>query len=183
MPKTRYAMERCVEIISEGARRIPSAIQEGHTGIPWDDIKGIGNILRHGYDEIDVGSFGHACTPKRGRSSAGAGITRSSKWYRRNGSRWIMRDREKHSDDVVVVASAYLAAAGYLFLFQRNFVFKPSGDAGGAGRGRARRGQNRHPHGRRGTPLTGWYAGGARSADASLFPRQRRQRLRSGRPL
>ena len=51
--RTRFAMERCVEIISEAARRIPVSIQEKHANIPWDDIKGIGNILRHGYDDID----------------------------------------------------------------------------------------------------------------------------------
>jgi uncharacterized protein with HEPN domain len=51
--KTRLAVERCVEIISEAARRIPREIQEEHPTIPWDDIEGIGNILRHGYDAVD----------------------------------------------------------------------------------------------------------------------------------
>lgn len=52
-PKTRLAVERCVEIISEAARRLPDAIQESQADIPWEDIKSIGNILRHGYDRID----------------------------------------------------------------------------------------------------------------------------------
>lgn len=51
--RTRLAMERCVEIISEAARRMPQELQEKHPDIPWDDIKGIGNILRHGYDRVD----------------------------------------------------------------------------------------------------------------------------------
>lgn len=51
--KTRLAVERCVEIIAEAARRIPKTVQIRHPEIPWDDIKGIGNILRHGYDKID----------------------------------------------------------------------------------------------------------------------------------
>jgi uncharacterized protein with HEPN domain len=51
--KTRFAVERCVEIISEATRRMPREIQERHPTIPWDDIKGIGNILRHGYDVVD----------------------------------------------------------------------------------------------------------------------------------
>lgn len=51
--RTRYAVERCVEIISEAARRMPQEVQEKHPAIPWDDFKGIGNILRHGYDVID----------------------------------------------------------------------------------------------------------------------------------
>lgn len=52
-PKTRFALERCVEIISEAARRMPQELQEEHPDIPWDDIKGIGSILRHGYDRVD----------------------------------------------------------------------------------------------------------------------------------
>ena len=51
--KSRFAMERCVEIISEAARRMPMSIQKSYPDTPWDDIKGIGNILRHGYDAID----------------------------------------------------------------------------------------------------------------------------------
>jgi uncharacterized protein with HEPN domain len=51
--KTRLAVERCVEIIAEAARRLPDAVQTACPDIPWEDIKGIGNILRHGYDKVD----------------------------------------------------------------------------------------------------------------------------------
>ena len=51
--RTKLAVERCIEIIAEAARRLPTAVHEGYPAIPWDDIKGIGNILRHGYDRID----------------------------------------------------------------------------------------------------------------------------------
>jgi uncharacterized protein with HEPN domain len=51
--RTRSAVERRVEIISEAARRLPTDIQRRHSTIPWDDVKGIGNILRHSYDKID----------------------------------------------------------------------------------------------------------------------------------
>lgn len=51
--KTRLAVERCIEIVAEAARRLPGAVHANYPGIPWDDIKGIGNILRHGYDQVD----------------------------------------------------------------------------------------------------------------------------------
>ncbi|MGH6736002.1 MAG: HepT-like ribonuclease domain-containing protein [Methyloceanibacter sp.] len=51
--KTRLAVERCVEIIAEAARRLPASVQAAYPEIPWVDIRGIGNILRHGYDKVD----------------------------------------------------------------------------------------------------------------------------------
>ena len=51
--KTRLAVERCIEIIAEAVRRLPANVHELSPNIPWDDIKGIGNILRHGYDKVD----------------------------------------------------------------------------------------------------------------------------------
>jgi uncharacterized protein with HEPN domain len=49
----RFATERGIEIVSEASRRIPSDLKGKHTAIPWADIAGIGNILRHGYDSLD----------------------------------------------------------------------------------------------------------------------------------
>jgi uncharacterized protein with HEPN domain len=46
------AVERNIEIISEASRRIPAALRAKHTHIPWQQIAGIGNILRHDYDEV-----------------------------------------------------------------------------------------------------------------------------------
>jgi uncharacterized protein with HEPN domain len=51
--KTRLAVERCIEIVSEATRRLPEAILSEYPDIPWEDIKGIGNVLRHGYDKVD----------------------------------------------------------------------------------------------------------------------------------
>lgn len=51
--KTRLAVERCIEIIAEAARRLPMRVQTDYPDIPWEDIRGIGNILRHGYDKVD----------------------------------------------------------------------------------------------------------------------------------
>jgi uncharacterized protein with HEPN domain len=48
----RHGVQRAIEIISEAARRIPSALQATHPAVPWAQIMGIGNILRHEYHRI-----------------------------------------------------------------------------------------------------------------------------------
>ncbi len=48
----RDAVERCIEIISEASRRLPTDIKARHLGIPWSQIAAIGNIFRHEYDEV-----------------------------------------------------------------------------------------------------------------------------------
>jgi uncharacterized protein with HEPN domain len=58
--KTRFAVERGVEIVSEAVRRLPPAICQEHQSVPWDDIRGIGNILRHNYDRVDDRIIWHA---------------------------------------------------------------------------------------------------------------------------
>jgi uncharacterized protein with HEPN domain len=50
----RYAVERCVEIISESSRRIPSDWKIEHPSIPWSDIAGIGSVLRHNYEDVNL---------------------------------------------------------------------------------------------------------------------------------
>lgn len=47
--QTRYAVQRCIEIISEASRHIPQAQKDAYPHIPWREIAGIGNILRHEY--------------------------------------------------------------------------------------------------------------------------------------
>jgi uncharacterized protein with HEPN domain len=51
----RYAAERCVEILSEATRRLPDERKAEHPSIPWSDIAGIGNVLRHDYDNVNLG--------------------------------------------------------------------------------------------------------------------------------
>ncbi len=43
----RHGVQRGIEIISEAARRIPPTLQERQPHIPWAEITGIGNVLRH----------------------------------------------------------------------------------------------------------------------------------------
>ena len=52
-PMLRFAVERGVEIISEASRRIPDDLKARHGHIPWREIAGIGNVLRHDYERVD----------------------------------------------------------------------------------------------------------------------------------
>jgi uncharacterized protein with HEPN domain len=49
----RYAAERCVEIISEASRRIPEEWKAEHASIPWQEIAGIGSVIRHNYENTN----------------------------------------------------------------------------------------------------------------------------------
>ena len=48
-------VERCLEVMSEASRRLPAQLKAAHPDIQWRKIAGIGNVLRHDYDEIDAG--------------------------------------------------------------------------------------------------------------------------------
>ena len=45
----RRGVERGIEIISEAARHLPDDLLEMAPEIPWKQVRGIGNILRHEY--------------------------------------------------------------------------------------------------------------------------------------
>ena len=49
----RDAVERNVERISEASRHVPRGLKAKHPEIPWRNIAGIGNILRHAYPIVD----------------------------------------------------------------------------------------------------------------------------------
>ena len=49
----RKAVERCIEIISEASRSVPSEAKARFPEIPWADIAAIGNLLRHEYQRVD----------------------------------------------------------------------------------------------------------------------------------
>ena len=46
-------VERCIEIVSEATRHLPDEIKSRYPEIPWHQIAGIGNVLRHDYDIVD----------------------------------------------------------------------------------------------------------------------------------
>jgi uncharacterized protein with HEPN domain len=48
------ATERAVSIISEAAKLLPPDLRDQYPSIPWLQIIGIGNLLRHEYERIDT---------------------------------------------------------------------------------------------------------------------------------
>jgi uncharacterized protein with HEPN domain len=50
MPRT---VERSIEIISEASRHIPPEMKAQCPDVPWQQIAGIGNVLRHDYERVD----------------------------------------------------------------------------------------------------------------------------------
>jgi uncharacterized protein with HEPN domain len=52
--KTQAAEERKMLIISEAAIRLKNDAEALCPGVPWRDIRGAGNWLRHQYDQIDL---------------------------------------------------------------------------------------------------------------------------------
>jgi uncharacterized protein with HEPN domain len=50
--RVRQLVERNLEIISEASRRLPDAHKATEPDIPWREIAGIGNVLRHEYGEV-----------------------------------------------------------------------------------------------------------------------------------
>jgi uncharacterized protein with HEPN domain len=53
-PKTVSAVERKLQTISEAAVRLGDDADSLCPGLPWRNIRGIGNWLRHQYDRVDV---------------------------------------------------------------------------------------------------------------------------------
>ncbi len=52
--RRRWLVERGVEIISEASRRLPDKLKARHPDIPWQKVAGIGNVLRHNYENISA---------------------------------------------------------------------------------------------------------------------------------
>jgi len=48
------AVERGLEIISEASRGIPENQKSSYPDVPWKQIAGIGNILRHEYHRVEA---------------------------------------------------------------------------------------------------------------------------------
>lgn len=50
--RKHWLIERGIEIISEASRRLSPAVKARHPEIPWPKVAGIGNVLRHEYEEV-----------------------------------------------------------------------------------------------------------------------------------
>jgi uncharacterized protein with HEPN domain len=48
----KHACERGIEIISEASRHIPGDLKDAEPNVPWKQIAGVGNILRHDYQTV-----------------------------------------------------------------------------------------------------------------------------------
>lgn len=53
-PKTSNAVERCLERISEAAKKLEGQAETLCPEIPWPQVRALGNMLRHEYDRIEV---------------------------------------------------------------------------------------------------------------------------------
>jgi uncharacterized protein with HEPN domain len=52
--KTVFAVLHALLIISEAARRLADSAEELAAGPPWKDIRALGNVLRHQYDDVET---------------------------------------------------------------------------------------------------------------------------------
>jgi uncharacterized protein with HEPN domain len=60
--RVRQLVERNLEIISEASRRLPQAARDAESQIPWRAIAGIGNIIRHDYQDTHPTVLWETCT-------------------------------------------------------------------------------------------------------------------------
>ena len=61
-PKTIAAVERKLQVISEAAVRLGERAEALCPGLPWRNIRGIGNWLRHQYDRVDIETLWNTVT-------------------------------------------------------------------------------------------------------------------------
>lgn len=50
--RKQWLVERGIEIISEASRHLPDELKARHSDIPWSKVAGIGNVLRHDYENV-----------------------------------------------------------------------------------------------------------------------------------
>ena len=46
-------MERFIEIVGEGVKRLPIELRSRYPSVPWKEIAGTRAHLSHGYDDVD----------------------------------------------------------------------------------------------------------------------------------
>jgi uncharacterized protein with HEPN domain len=60
--RVRQLVERNLEIISEASRRMPDHLKAMEPAVPWREIAGIGNVLRHDYGAVRPEILWGVCT-------------------------------------------------------------------------------------------------------------------------
>ena len=53
--RTRDAVERCLERLSEAVAKLGPQAEQLAPGPPWPAVRAFGNVLRHAYDRLDPG--------------------------------------------------------------------------------------------------------------------------------
>ncbi|MEO5359931.1 MAG: DUF86 domain-containing protein [Nitrospirota bacterium] len=48
----QWLVERGIEVISEASRHLPEELKVRYPEIPWRKVAGIGNVLRHDYEDV-----------------------------------------------------------------------------------------------------------------------------------
>lgn len=52
--RTRWQIERGLEIVSEASRHLPADMKARYADVPWRKVAGIGNVLRHEYTRVSA---------------------------------------------------------------------------------------------------------------------------------
>ena len=52
--KTRFAVNRALEIIGEASKKLPETVKRQNPGLPWREIAGIRDILIHEYFGLNL---------------------------------------------------------------------------------------------------------------------------------
>ena len=68
--RAHQLVERNLEILSEGSRRIPRDLKATEPDIDWSALASLGNVLRHAYQRIDPGHLWTLLTDELGPLSA-----------------------------------------------------------------------------------------------------------------
>ncbi|MBI5327836.1 MAG: DUF86 domain-containing protein [Deltaproteobacteria bacterium] len=52
--KTAYAVIRALEVIGEATKHVPDNLRQKYTGVPWQDMAGMRDVLIHAYFGVDI---------------------------------------------------------------------------------------------------------------------------------
>ena len=50
----QWIVQRGIEIISEASRHLPELMKARYPALPWRKIAGVGNVLRHEYQQVSA---------------------------------------------------------------------------------------------------------------------------------
>lgn len=52
--KTAYAVIRCLEVIGEAVKKLPTSLRQKYPQIPWTKVAGMRDKLIHDYEYVDL---------------------------------------------------------------------------------------------------------------------------------